>query len=677
MNQLGSETSPYLLQHRDNPVHWMPWGETAFAQAKATDRPVLLSVGYAACHWCHVMAHESFEDPQTAALMNANFINIKVDREERPDVDRIYMEALHSLGEQGGWPLTMFLTPAGEPFWGGTYFPPETRYGRPSFRHVLTEIARIWRDERDKVTTNATALRAALTQPRQQAPDELDALFLQHAANAYLGAVDFSHGGFRGAPKFPQAPVFHFLHAQYRRTGEPRLLDAVTKTLTEISQGGIYDHLGGGIARYSVDGNWLVPHFEKMLYDNAQYLSLLARAYISTNEPLYAVRAAETVDFLLRDMVTADGAFAASYDADSEGEEGRYYVWSYDELKALIPPADFTLFANTYNATPIGNWEGHIILNRTQGPKLLDPESESRLATSRAMLLEQRKTRIPPGFDDKVLADWNGLAIAALADASRVFERPDWLAAAERAFDRIVELLWTGDALHHSWRQGIAKHHATADAYANLIAGALALHAATTKPAYLHWAEKLELALVTHHWSADRGGFYFASDQAAELLVRPFSAHDDAMPNANGVMIGNLARLAHLTGKPEYADRAEIIHRTFAAEVRSNPFGYASFMAGLLDLIDPVQLVFSGSGDIAELQRVAISLLGPDTIAQAIADTAQLSPAHPAYGKSVASRNSTAYLCRGNVCAAPARNATELAAATQLLQLDRGVRTAH
>lgn len=677
MNQLGSETSPYLLQHRNNPVHWMPWGEAAFAQAKETDRPVLLSVGYAACHWCHVMAHESFEDPQTAALMNANFINIKVDREERPDVDRIYMEALHSLGEQGGWPLTMFLTPDGEPFWGGTYFPPETRYGRPSFRHVLTEIARIWHHERDKATTNATALHAALTQPKPQAPrDELDPLFLQQAANAYLGAVDFSHGGLRGAPKFPQAPVFVFLHAQYRRTGEPRLLEAVTKTLTEISQGGIYDHLGGGIARYSVDGNWLVPHFEKMLYDNAQYLALLARAFVSTSEPLYGLRATETVEFLLRDMTTADGAFAASYDADSEGEEGRYYVWSYDELKSLLPEADFALFAQTYNATPFGNWEGHIILNRTGGPKHLEPETEARLAACRAILLQHRMTRIPPGFDDKVLADWNGLAIAAIADASRIFGRPDWLDAARRAFDRITALLWTGESLQHSWRDGRAKHHATADGYANLIAAALALHAAGADPKDLEWAEKLAAALVAHHWSEERGGFYFASDQARELLLRPFSAHDDATPNANGVMIANLVRLAHLTGKGEYTTRAETIHRTFAAEVRNNPFGYASFMGGTLDLLDPIQLVLAGTGNAQSLLGSAVRLLGPDAITQTIAATAKLAPSHPAYTKPVASRYLTAYLCRGNVCAAPAHDAEELTAAAQLLQLDRGVHPA-
>jgi uncharacterized protein YyaL (SSP411 family) len=678
MNQLGTETSPYLLQHRDNPVHWMPWGEAAFAVARNTDRPVLLSVGYAACHWCHVMAHESFEDPQTAALMNANFINIKVDREERPDVDRIYMEALHSLGEQGGWPLTMFLTPEGEPFWGGTYFPPENRYGRPSFRHVLTEIARIWRDERDKVTTNASALRAALTQPRQQTPGaELDPAFLGEAATAYLGAVDFTEGGFRGAPKFPQGPVFAFLHAQYRRNGEPHLLEAVTRTLTEISQGGIYDHLGGGIARYSVDAHWLVPHFEKMLYDNAQYLSLLSRAYISTRESLYATRAAETVQFILRDMGTADGAFAASYDADSEGEEGRYYVWSYEELASLIPEADFPLFAQIYNATPGGNWEGHIILNRTGGPKLLDTESEARLAACRAILLEQRKKRIPPGFDDKVLADWNGLAILALADASRVFGRADWLDAAKRAFTRITTLLWTGDALNHSWRDGRAKHHATADGYANLIAAALALHAASHDPDYLDWARKLETALVKHHWSDDRGGFYFASDQATELLVRPFSAHDDATPNANGVMLGNLARLAHLTGNSEYTTRAEIIHRSFAAEARNNPFGYASFMAGLLDLLDPIQIVLAGDGDAKPLQKAAMDLLGPDAIGQTIATAADLPPNHPAYSKSVASRNITAYLCRSTVCAAPAHDDEELMAAAKLLQLDRGIHPAN
>ncbi|MBL8907473.1 MAG: thioredoxin domain-containing protein, partial [Rhizobiales bacterium] len=355
---------------------------------------------------------------------------------------------------------------------------------------------------------------------------------------------------------------------------------------------------------------------------------------------------------------------------------GRYYVWSYDELKALLPETDFPFFAETYNATPAGNWEGHIILNRTGGPKRLDADSEARLAACRALLLNHRRTRIPPGFDDKVLADWNGLAISALADAARLFERPDWLDAAKCAFARIIELLWTGQSLHHSWRQGMAKHHATADGYANLIAAALALHAADNDPDYLAWAERLEAALVRHHWSEERGGFYFASDEARELLVRPFSAHDDATPNANGVMIANLVRLSHLTGTPAYSARAEIVHRTFAAEVRNNPFGHASFMTGLLDLLDPVQLVFAGGGDSTSLKRAAIDLLGPDAITLTLAETATLPPSHPAYGKSVASRYPTAFLCRGNTCATPAHDADQLLAAARLLQLDRGIHPA-
>jgi uncharacterized protein YyaL (SSP411 family) len=604
--------------------------------------------------------------------MNANFINIKVDREERPDVDRIYMDALHRLGEQGGWPLTMFLTPAGEPFWGGTYFPPDARYGRPSFRHVLTEINRIWKEERHKAATNATALRQALTErPPAQSDDGLDLPFIASAANAFLGAIDFTYGGLRGAPKFPQAPVFAFLEAQYRRAGDASLLGALTTTLTAISQGGIYDHLGGGIARYSVDGHWLVPHFEKMLYDNAQYLALLARVHGLTGDPLYRLRAIETVQFLLTDMLTADGVFAASYDADSEGEEGRYYVWSYAELERLLPPSDLKLFCEAYDAQPEGNWEGHIILNRSKNPALLDSESEARLGTCRAILLAERRKRVPPGFDDKVLADWNGLVIAALADAGRVFGNAEWVAAAERAFARILKLLWTGQSLHHSWRNGSARHHATADGYANLIAAALALHAARNDRSYLDWAERLTAALTAHHWNEDRGGYYFASDQATELLVRPFSGHDDATPNANGIMLGNLARLAILTGKAHYRDRAEIIHRSFGGELRNNPFGYASFVTGVLALIDPIQLVTTGDAGNSGLSGIALARLGPDAISLHIHSQTSLPANHPAFAKAEANRGYTLYLCRGNVCGAPARTASELADAIALLGLDR------
>ena len=323
-NLLGLETSPYLLQHKDNPVHWMPWGDAAFSRARAEDRPILLSIGYAACHWCHVMAHESFEDEMTAGIMNAGFINVKVDREERPDVDRIYMDALHALGEQGGWPLTMFIAPDGLPFWGGTYFPPESRYGRPSFNHVLNEISRIWNHERHKVESNGSALRQALqARPKPAEPNELTLDTIAHAATLVAGAVDPQLGGLKGAPKFPQSPLFSFLWESAARNAQPQVWNAVTTTLTRMSQGGIFDHLGGGLSRYSVDARWLAPHFEKMLYDNAQYVDLLTRAWVATQDPLFRQRIDETIAFVIGSMTTAAGAFASSYDADSEGEEGR------------------------------------------------------------------------------------------------------------------------------------------------------------------------------------------------------------------------------------------------------------------------------------------------------------------------------------------------------------------
>ena len=439
-NRLGRETSPYLLQHQENPVNWWAWGPEALAEAKRTGKPILLSVGYAACHWCHVMAHESFEDDETAAVMNDLFVNIKVDREERPDVDAIYMAALHELGEQGGWPLTMFLTSDAEPFWGGTYFPKEARYGRPAFTQVLKEIARIYRDEQGKVRQNADSLKDRLAPKFDEGgPDAIpgDAA-LADLARRLLQLVDPTHGGMRGAPKFPQVQFFNFLWRAGLRYGLPNPLEAVELTLTHIAQGGIYDHLGGGFARYSVDERWLVPHFEKMLYDNALLLELMTEVWRETKSPLLAMRASETVDWLLREMVTEEGGFASSLDADSEGEEGKFYVWSLAEIEEVLGPdtsvQDARLFAEIYDVTPEGNFEGHTILNRINSLELRDAATEARLTLMREKLLARRASRVRPGFDDKVLADWNGLMIAALAKAADAFDRPDWLAAAERAF---------------------------------------------------------------------------------------------------------------------------------------------------------------------------------------------------------------------------------------------------
>src|SRR5262245_38777490 len=436
-NRLGRETSPYLLQHQENPVHWWAWGPEALAEAKRTGKPILLSVGYAACHWCHVMAHESFEDDETARVMNDLFVNIKVDREERPDVDAIYMAALHELGEHGGWPLTMFLTSDAEPFWGGTYFPKEARYGRPAFVAVLKEIARVYREEQGKVRQNADALKGRLA-PKfdESGPDAIpgDAA-LADLARRLLQLVDPTHGGIRGAPKFPQAQFFNFLWSAGLRYGLPNPLEAVELTLTHIAQGGIYDHLGGGFARYSVDERWLVPHFEKMLYDNALLLELMTDVWRETKLPLLEMRARETVEWLLREMVTKEGGFASSLDADSEGEEGKFYVWSIAEIEDVLGPEDAKIFAEVYDVTPEGNFEGHSILNRINSLERTDEATGARLTLMREKLLARRASRVRPGFDDKLLADWNGLAIAALAKAADAFDRPDWLAAAERAFD--------------------------------------------------------------------------------------------------------------------------------------------------------------------------------------------------------------------------------------------------
>jgi uncharacterized protein len=641
-NLLSRETSPYLLQHKDNPVHWRPWGEEALAEAKALDRPILLSVGYAACHWCHVMAHESFEDPATAALMNDLFINIKVDREERPDIDHLYMDALHALGEQGGWPLTMFIDPDGAPFWGGTYFPPDSRYGRPGFKHVLSEISRIWNYEREKVLVNSGALKSALAKPAAPAGRRIAPETIALAARTGLGYVDTVHGGMKGAPKFPQAPFFRFLWSAGLRLKDPYLKQAVETTLVNICQGGIYDHIGGGFARYAVDAIWLVPHFEKMLYDNGQLVSLLTRVWLTAGRPLFRTRIEQTIAFLLSDMRTEGGAFAASYDADSEGHEGKYYVWTLDEVEALLG-ADARAFAAAYGITRDGNWEGAAIPNRLHAKEEdIDPPDALR-----AKLLAARRKRIPPGFDDKVLSDWNGLMIAGLAEAALVFESEDWKAAAELAFQRIVALLWDGECLRHSYRAGEVRHYATAEGYANMIGAALALHSLAPAGGYLAFAETFAAALERDHWEGS--AYAFASSRAKDLIARQVFAQDNATPNANAVMIGNLAKLSALTGNEGYRNRAESIAARFAAEAENNPLGYAG-------IFDGTQML----ADLVEVKAPAGSALLASVLKRTGLDIA-LNPESPA-GDAVV-------ICRAQTCAAPARNEAEVEAALTLLAL--------
>ncbi|HAT36751.1 MAG TPA: thioredoxin domain-containing protein, partial [Rhodospirillaceae bacterium] len=462
-NLLDHETSPYLLQHKDNPVHWRPWTEETLALAKAEEKPILLSVGYAACHWCHVMAHESFENPDIADLMNEHFVNIKVDREERPDVDAIYQSALAMLGEHGGWPLTMFLTPDGEPFWGGTYFPPTQRFGRPGFPDVLKGVAEAFQSAPEKVAKNVAALRDGLTKLSiSNSGEVIDFQTLDQIAQKLAQNVDQFHGGIGGAPKFPQPQIFEQLWRAWLRTGQEPFKKAVIISLDNMCQGGIYDHLGGGFARYSVDERWLAPHFEKMLYDNAQLIGLLTLVWQETRNPLYKQRVEECVNWLEREMRVDGGGFASSLDADSEGEEGKFYVWQEAEIDALLGE-DAADFKRVYDVSELGNWENKNILNRLSQMDLLDEKTEERLANQREVLLTGRAERIRPGWDDKVLADWNGLMIDGLVFAGEVFARDDWIARAAEAFAFIQSDLSDGDRLWHGWREGRAQHPATLD----------------------------------------------------------------------------------------------------------------------------------------------------------------------------------------------------------------------
>ena len=662
-NALAHETSPYLLQHKDNPVHWQAWGPAAFAAAKAENKPVLLSIGYAACHWCHVMAHESFEKPEIAALMNELFVSIKVDREERPDVDTIYQHALALLGEQGGWPLTMFLTPEREPFWGGTYFPPEARWGRPGFPQVLEALSRAYRDDREAVAKNTAALTQALARlSTPTAGDGISIDLTDRIAERLAQEIDWTHGGIGDAPKFPQASLLSVLWRGYRRTGTEAMGNAVTLTLDHICQGGIYDHVGGGFARYAVDRQWLAPHFEKMLYDNAQLVELLTHAWQATGKPLYAERVAETVAWLAREMRQDGSGFSSSLDADSEHEEGKFYVWSEAEIDALLGTRA-AWFKEIYDVTAEGNWEGHTILNRLEHLEREDEALEAALAEDRAVLLQERAKRVRPGLDDKVLADWNGLMIGALAYAAPVFGKPDWLGLAEQAFAFIArEMTGSDGRLRHSWRAGRAAHPATLDDYANLSRAALLLHEATGKPEYLAQA-RAWVELVERYYTDSAGGYFVAASDTEGLLTRPKMVQDSATPSGNGTMVEVLARLFYLTGEDAYRTQADAAVKAFAGDVPKNFFPFGSLLNGNEMLQRAVQIVIRGrrgEPGTEALLRAVYSVSLPTRVLTVVEPGAALPSRHPAAGKDQVEGRATAYVCRGPVCSLPITEAERL-----------------
>jgi hypothetical protein len=667
-NRLADETSPYLLQHKDNPVHWRAWGPEALAEAAHLHKPILLSVGYAACHWCHVMAHESFEDHDTARVMNELFVNIKVDREERPDIDQIYMAALHHLGEHGGWPLTMFLMPNGEPIWGGTYFPKTSRYGKPAFVDVLREIARLFRDEPEKIEQNRAALMERLAATAQKSGGTIGLAALDNAARQLGGVIDPVNGGTRGAPKFPQATLFELLWRAGLRTGEERYFAAVEISLDHICEGGIYDHLGGGFSRYSVDERWLVPHFEKMLYDNAQLLELLIIAYQRGGKPLYRQRAIETVAWLTREMTTEEGAFSASLDADSEGEEGKFYVWSYEELIRQLGKEDGEFFALHYDAMPAGNFEGHTILNRLK-PLPRSDADETRLTVLRNKLLAVRDTRVRPGLDDKVLADWNGLMIAALAPAGLILDQPSWLDAAARAFAFIASAMTRGDRLGHSWRAGKLKFPGLASDFAAMIRGALALHEATGQRAYLDRALAWQQALDRDYANRETGTYYLTAADAEGLVIRPAATTDEATPNHNAVAAQNLVRLAVLTGDDAWRDKADRLIAAIAPAATENLFMHMALLNAIDLRLRAVQIVVAGQGPRAQALLDAARRRPPlDRIVFHASAAEDLPLAHPARDKIVAAKEPQAFICVGETCSLPVTDAAGLSQAIEAVR---------
>ena len=663
-NRLAHETSPYLLQHKHNPVDWWPWGTEALAEAKRTNKPILLSVGYAACHWCHVMAHESFEDAKTAEVMNDLFVNIKVDREERPDIDQIYMSALHHLGEHGGWPLTMFLTPNAEPFWGGTYFPNTARYGKPAFADVLREVERVFRENPQSVEQNRSALMARLmASARPTGRVVIAAPDLDRAADQLLSLIDPVNGGIRGAPKFPQSMMLEFLWRAGERTNNNRRFAAVELTLARICEGGIYDHLGGGFSRYSVDERWLVPHFEKMLYDNALLLELLAVAYLRSRNDLFRRRARETVAWLTREMTTPEGAFCASLDADSEGEEGKFYVWSLDEVTSALGSDDAAFFAAHYDVTAEGNFEGHNILNRLKHiPRSM--EDEQRLAPLREKLLSLREKRVRPGLDDKTLADWNGLMIAALVNAGLALDEPLWLEMAARAFLFIDAKMAHGDRLGHSWRAGKLLVPGLASDHAAMIRAALALHEATGEQAYLERALAWQATLDRHYANAENGGYFLTADDAVGLVVRPNSTSDDATPNPNALAAQNLIRLALFTGQHAWRDKADRLFEGMAASAGENVYAHLALLNALDLRLRGAEIVVAGEDERAnELLAAARKLAFFDRVV--LRASPALAPDHPAHDKVDVAAQSAAFICVGETCSLPVREPDAIAEAVR------------
>jgi len=672
-NRLAHETSPYLLQHAHNPVDWFPWGEEAFARARAESKPILLSVGYSACHWCHVMERESFENPDIARLMNELFINVKVDREERPDVDDVYMKAVQMLTGRGGWPMTVFLTPEGEPFYGGTYFPPADRHGLPGFPRVLEAVARAHRERPADVAKSVQEILSGLARfERAQATERpLDATLPRRAAEALLAHVDRADGGLGGAPKFPHASAFQLFLRQHRATGNPALLEAALLTCDRMAKGGVYDQIGGGFHRYAVDARWLVPHFEKMLYDNAQLPRLYLEAYQVAGEPGLRRVVEETLDYVLRDMRHPEGGFYSATDADSEGEEGKYFVWTPAEVARVVDTNDVDLVCRYWDISEQGNFEGksipHITLTVEQVARMfgLSPaDAAAALERARARLLAARAERVPPARDEKILTGWNGLMIGALAEAGRVLRAARFVEAACAAAEFVWTRLRAGGKLLHGWAGGRAKHGAYLDDHAFLASALLDLYEATGDRVHLERARELVAALDARFHDGAGGGYFFTAHDEEQLIARSKPGADGSLPSGNAVAAHVLLRLHHLTGEAGPRAHAEEILRLYHDEAAENPFGHATYLQALeLYLEGPVEVVVVGRRGAADTDvlwgQVARAYL-PHRVLVATQPGEPDLPL-PARERPAVGGQATAYVCRNFTCSAPVTRADELA----------------
>jgi uncharacterized protein YyaL (SSP411 family) len=657
-NRLAGETSPYLLQHAANPVAWQPWDDAALAEARQADRPILLSIGYSACHWCHVMAHESFEDARVAATLNRLFVCIKVDREERPDLDQIYQTAHQMLtGRAGGWPLTLFLTPDGVPFFGGTYFPPEPRYGLPAFTDLCERVAGLYRERRADIEAQNVSLVEALGSGLPEAADaRLPGEEVISAARLrLLDSVDGDHGGFGDAPKFPHPTDLAFLLRRAQGDGDVPAREAALHTLTCMAEGGIYDQLGGGFCRYSVDARWEIPHFEKMLYDNALLLPVYTDAWRLRPDPLFARVVEETAGWLMREMQSPEGGYYSALDADSEGEEGRFYVWDRDEARALIAPDDWTVAGRCWRLDGPPNFEGrHWHLRVAVRPA----ENESaRLESARRALFAARSRRVRPGCDDKILTGWNALTIGAMAKAARIFGRSDWLASARRALDFLQAHLWREGRLLATARAGRAHLPAYLDDHAFLLAAMLETMQSDFRIEDLDFAVKLADLLLAHFEDAEHGGFFFTAHDHERLIHRSKAVFDNATPSGNGIAACALQRLGHLLGESRYLDSARRALELFSPMLVRQPAGCGSLLEALEEtFVPPATVLLRGpAAGVAEWQE----RLGREWGGFCLALPNGLTGLPAALDKP-ASDHVNAWVCSGVTCHAPVGEFDEL-----------------